>query len=131
MKFKYLSLFLIIMVAFSGCLKKKPKVEEKSPYVQPEAVKESKAKPLFSDKDFNSKSKIGTDNKRSKSYSNGARYEGDMVNGLRDGYGTTTWNDGSKYVGQYKNDVEHGKGVFIFPDGRKVKAIFKNGKQIQ
>jgi len=38
-----------------------------------------------------------------KTYSDGARYEGEMKNGTPDGQGTVTYSDGSKYTGGFKD----------------------------
>ena len=42
---------------------------------------------------------------------NGAVYEGEVVDGKREGYGVCSWKDGSKYEGEWKNDKANGKGL--------------------
>ena len=44
-------------------------------------------------------------------YSNGdLRYEGEYVDGRREGKGKYIWRDGDHYEGYQKNDLRHGKG---------------------
>ncbi len=62
-------------------------------------------------------------------YANGARYEGDFVNGKPQGKGTMTLPDGSKYEGDFFNDDLHGRGILSAPDGRKYEGDFVNGKR--
>jgi hypothetical protein len=40
--------------------------------------------------------------------SNGAIYTGELLNGMKDGYGQQVWQDGSKYDGQWKHDQANG-----------------------
>ena len=37
-------------------------------------------------------------------FPNGVSYEGEWLNGLRDGQGIQVWQDGSLYEGYFKND---------------------------
>ncbi|MGM0651857.1 MAG: DUF4282 domain-containing protein [Bacillota bacterium] len=62
-------------------------------------------------------------------YPDGSRYEGEMIDGKREGEGTWVRPDGSKYTGQWKNDKPDGIGTFIWPDGRKFKGYWKSGKR--
>ena len=39
------------------------------------------------------------------------RYEGSIVNGNKEGFGTFCYISGSRYVGEWKNDKKHGKGI--------------------
>lgn len=41
-------------------------------------------------------------------YENGAKYEGQKLNGKRHGKGTFYYNDGSKYVGDWAENKMHG-----------------------
>lgn len=45
-------------------------------------------------------------------YSDGSIYEGDVKNGLRDGFGTQSYANGSYYRGQFKNDKREGYGEY-------------------
>lgn len=44
-------------------------------------------------------------------------YEGNMVNGIRQGKGKYTFQRGGFYEGDYMDNKKHGKGVMKFPDG--------------
>ena len=39
-------------------------------------------------------------------------YEGNWVDGMREGRGEITWNNGAVYVGDHKNDKMEGRGTF-------------------
>jgi len=39
---------------------------------------------------------------------NGATYDGQWLNNMRDGLGTQLWPDGSRYEGQWANDKANG-----------------------
>lgn len=56
-----------------------------------------------------------------------AEYNGDIKNGLRDGYGTLIYEGGDKYVGNFKKNLFNGKGIFYFTGGSKYEGGFKNG----
>jgi antitoxin component YwqK of YwqJK toxin-antitoxin module len=48
-------------------------------------------------------------------YSNGKiQYEGDYVNGNREGKGKYIWEDGQYFIGQWKNDLRNGKGILYY-----------------
>ena len=58
-------------------------------------------------------------------------YEGDLRNGLRDGFGKLTLADGSIYEGGFENDVpSDADATLTFSDGRVYRGTFING-QIQ
>jgi hypothetical protein len=44
-------------------------------------------------------------------------YEGEWINGKRDGYGRLRWNDGSLYTGYFLNDKACGFGKLLHADG--------------
>lgn len=50
-------------------------------------------------------------------YTNGDSYEGDFVNGKRDGHGTYTFKNGQVYVGQFTDGLRNGRGRFTFSEG--------------
>ena len=60
---------------------------------------------------------------------NRVSYDGDWVNGKRDGYGTITWKDGDKYVGNWKDDKENGYGTYYYSDGDKYVGNWKDGEE--
>lgn len=39
---------------------------------------------------------------------NGDNFEGEYVNGLRQGQGTITFSNGAAYIGKVKDDIRHG-----------------------
>ena len=42
------------------------------------------------------------------------RYEGELHNGKRHGYGRQKWKEGTIYEGQWKNDLAEGRGALNF-----------------
>ena len=54
------------------------------------------------------------------------KYEGDLVNGMKEGKGTYTWPNGNKYVGEWKNNAINGKGEFSFVSGDKYNGNWTN-----
>ena len=47
----------------------------------------------------------------------GAVYEGEWLNGVRDGQGKQEWLDGSRYEGQWRNGKANGMGKLYHADG--------------
>ena len=47
-------------------------------------------------------------------YNDDRRYEGEMKNGLKEGYGEFTWKPTRKYIGNYSNDSKCGFGIYIW-----------------
>lgn len=99
-------------------------------------------------------SSLTTDNSRIHclTYANGDRYEGEMVNGVREGKGTYFYHNGDKYegwwqgnkkngmgtlyykngnlhIGQWINSEKNGFGSFYYRSGDKYHGEFVNGKQ--
>ena len=69
-----------------------------------------------------------------KTYSDGSKYVGGLVDGRRSGQGTHTFGSGSewagdKYVGEWKNDKRTGQGTFTLSDGSKYVGEYKDGKR--
>ena len=62
-------------------------------------------------------------------YSNGFRYEGNFVNGLREGRGMLKGSDGSWYDGMWVQDKFHGQGTYVWPNGAKYIGAWENGVQ--
>ncbi len=59
-------------------------------------------------------------------------YEGDFLDGKKNGHGVLTWinnKDYDKYIGQFRNNSFHGEGELLFKDGRKREGTFNNGKK--
>jgi hypothetical protein len=56
-------------------------------------------------------------------------YEGEMCNGLKEGYGTQFLENGDKYEGQWIQDMKHGFGVLTFASGEVYTGHFSQGKE--
>jgi hypothetical protein len=56
-------------------------------------------------------------------------YEGDWVNGLKEGYGTQTYPDGSRYLGQFEAGMIHGDGSYIYQNGDVYSGSWNKGKK--
>ena len=61
-----------------------------------------------------------------KTYVNG-KYEGDYLNGKRDGKGIYLYQSGDKYEGEYKNDLKDGFGVYHYANGDVYEGFYKEG----
>ena len=59
-------------------------------------------------------------------YPNGDRYEGQWLNGNRTGRGTYTWADGGRYVGQFRNGNYHGRGTRTWPNGNRYEGDWRD-----
>ena len=69
-------------------------------------------------------------------------YQGEVLNGIRDGYGVYSYSDGRKYIGYWKDNQSaftfffytfsfyrfHGAGSLQFPNGQKYSCQYVNGK---
>jgi len=47
----------------------------------------------------------------------GDTYNGQWKNNCQSGWGKNTWADGSFFIGQYCNDLKHGIGEYVWEDG--------------
>ena len=56
-------------------------------------------------------------------------YQGEMVNGVREGKGTYSFANGDKYEGDWKNNKMEGKGVYTYKDGDKYDGEWVGGKK--
>jgi len=45
-------------------------------------------------------------------------YDGDWIEGQRNGYGVYIYANGDKYLGMWKEDRRHGQGEYIYKDQR-------------
>ncbi len=59
-------------------------------------------------------------------YANGDIYEGDFVNGKKQGQGTFTFKNGQAYFGRFFDNLRNGKGKFTFSDGSIYEGSFAN-----
>jgi hypothetical protein len=62
-------------------------------------------------------------------YANGFTYEGNFVNGLREGRGMLKGTDGSWYDGMWKLDKFQGQGTYVWPNGAKYTGAWEDGVQ--
>lgn len=51
-------------------------------------------------------------------YQNGSKYEGEMLNGMRDGRGKFYYPNGGYYYGEWSQNKCHGKGVLSYAGGK-------------
>lgn len=59
-------------------------------------------------------------------YPNDFKYNGNMVNGKKEGQGVYILSNGSKYYGEFKNDKMNGNGVMRYPDGATYDGKWKD-----
>ena len=59
---------------------------------------------------------------------NGEYYEGDFMNGKKDGKGKLIYQNGTQYIGEFKNDMHSGYGQLTQIDGEIYKGEWKDGK---
>jgi hypothetical protein len=55
----------------------------------------------------------------------GDSYEGDLVDGKKEGHGKLISQDGTVYVGNFVNDMKHGSGVLVYSSGVKYEGTFR------
>ena len=56
-------------------------------------------------------------------------YEGEVRDGVKEGYGTLILENGDKYEGQWKQDMKEGFGVLTFSTGDVYTGHFAAGKE--
>ena len=54
-------------------------------------------------------------------------YEGEFVNGKKEGYGTLRTQQG-RLTGHFHNDLINGQGIFQWLDGRRYEGEFKDSR---
>jgi len=57
-------------------------------------------------------------------------YDGEFMNGKRNGQGTFSFEDGAVYRGQWKDDNFHGQGAFYSANGDEFRGEYRNGKTV-
>lgn len=60
---------------------------------------------------------------------NGDRYEGDFVDDKRSGKGILTWTNGNRYEGDFVDGKRTGKGILTWSNGDRYDGEFVNDKQ--
>ena len=58
------------------------------------------------------------------------RYEGEWVEGIKQGSGKYTFGSGDVFTGTYENNVRHGAGKLVKVDGEEREENWKEGKLI-
>ncbi|OPZ58557.1 MAG: MORN repeat protein [Candidatus Aminicenantes bacterium ADurb.Bin508] len=69
----------------------------------------------------------GKASKQALVFSDGSKYEGEVVNGKPHGRGIQTKPDGGRYVGDWVDGKKHGKGVMTWPEGARYEGDFVDG----
>lgn len=136
--FKYVVSFVLISYLMSGCESVtdllSPDSGEKDAVIEYSYTYDDGTQPLFNTSTtniFNITNRQTMGVQYTKIYPDGTTYRGTLVDGKREGFGTTTWIDGSKYIGEYKNDKESGRGIFIYSNGKREVGIFEGGKRVK
>jgi hypothetical protein len=62
-------------------------------------------------------------------YKKGSIYVGEVVNGIREGCGSTRKKNGDSYTGEYKNNQRHGNGIYTYACGDKYEGQFVENKK--
>ncbi len=62
-------------------------------------------------------------------YGNGGYYDGMWANNKRNGFGKDTFAVGEMYIGEFVNDVRQGKGKYYWTNGNWVEGIYVNGRR--
>jgi len=60
-------------------------------------------------------------------YPDGSAYNGDCVNGMKEGKGKYTYYNGSWYDGYWKKDKMHGTGIYTWVNGNMYEGAFHEG----
>lgn len=58
-----------------------------------------------------------------------ATYSGQLVDGIRHGYGTMQWDDGRVYAGVFEHGELHGSGTYRWPSGDVYAGVFEQGER--
>jgi hypothetical protein len=61
-------------------------------------------------------------------YPNGDKFEGNVINGKKEGKGIFYYNNGDKYEGEFKNDLKEGSGTYYFKDGASYRGNYISNK---
>jgi hypothetical protein len=62
-------------------------------------------------------------------YSNGEKYRGEIVDGLRNGFGTYFYQNGERYEGDWLKNVKQGRGTFFYKNGGVYEGFWNNNKR--
>lgn len=64
-------------------------------------------------------------------FTNGAKYIGEVKNGQPEGQGTVNYTDGGKYVGEWVEGKREGQGTYTYAEGETVTCKWENGQPVQ
>ena len=62
-------------------------------------------------------------------YKDGGRYEGETVDGKRQGQGKMIYPSGGQYIGEWKEDQWHGQGTGIAANGNRYEGFYHKGRK--
>lgn len=62
-------------------------------------------------------------------YPNGNKYEGEVLDGKKNGKGTFFFVNGDRYVGDFENDLREGQGTYFYREGHRYEGGFKAGRR--
>lgn len=63
------------------------------------------------------------------SYTNGDKFEGEIKNGIREGFGTYYYHNGDKYEGMWLKGKKHGMGTLYYKEGNLFVGQWKNSEK--
>jgi hypothetical protein len=61
-------------------------------------------------------------------WTNGNRFDGTLVHGVKEGTGEFSWNNGQRYIGDWANDQPNGQGTIFFANGDRYEGDVKDGQ---
>ena len=62
-------------------------------------------------------------------YTNGDKFQGEIKNGIRDGFGTYYYHNGDKYEGMWLKGKKHGMGTLYYKEGNLFVGHWKNSEK--
>ena len=62
-------------------------------------------------------------------YTNGDKYEGEILDGIREGFGTYIYQTGDKYIGYWHENKKHGTGTFYGREGNLYIGQWRNNQK--
>jgi hypothetical protein len=62
-------------------------------------------------------------------YSNGEKYNGEVLDGTRNGFGTYYYQNGERYEGNWVKNAKHGRGTFFYKNGAVYEGFWNDNKR--
>lgn len=82
---------------------------------------------LYNAEDISKCLKVGNTNTTQKiKYDNGDVYEGEMLNGMKNGQGKMIYANGNIYEGEWQDDFQNGRGKMTYANGNVYEGEWKN-----